>query len=201
VKLVCLDLEGVLIPEIWIAVAKKTSIDELKVTTREIPDYDVLMKKRIDILKKHNLTLKDIQDVIAEMSPLDGALEFVEAVRSRTQLIILSDTFEEFAAPLMKQLGWPTLFCNNLEVDKESGMVTGYRLRQNDGKRKAIEAFRSINYQTIAAGDSYNDLTMIKTADKGLFFRPPQSIVDENPNIPVAMEHKELLSQILAFIE
>ena len=199
-KLVCLDLEGVLIPEIWIAVAKKTGIEELKLTTRDIPDYDVLMQKRINILKEHSLTLNDIQSVISEMKPLDGALEFTEEVCSMTQLIILSDTFEEFAAPLMKQLGWPTLFCNNLDVNQSSGMITGYNLRQKDGKRKAIEAFRSINYQTIAAGDSYNDLTMIKHADKGLFFRPPQSIVDENPEIEVVMNHKDLLVKIKKFL-
>lgn len=199
-KLVCLDLEGVLIPEIWIAFAKKTGIEELKLTTRDIPDYDVLMQKRLDILKEHKLTLGDIQDVISEMDPLEGAVEFTEAVRSQAQLIILSDTFVEFASPLMKKLGWPTLFCNSLEVDSETGMITGYKLRQNDGKRKAIEAFRSINYRMIAAGDSYNDLTMIQNADKGVFFRPPASIVEENPEFPVAQTHEELLAVIKEFI-
>lgn len=198
--LVCLDLEGVLIPEIWIAFAEKTGIEELKLTTRDIPDYNVLMQKRLDILKREGLTIKDIQSVISKMDPLEGAAEFTDSVRAQTQLIILSDTFVEFASPLMKKLGWPTLFCNHLDVDSDSGMIKGYTLRQQDGKRKAIEAFRSINYRTFAAGDSYNDLTMIQTADRGCFFRPPESIIKENPLIPVAMQHTELLVQIENFL-
>lgn len=199
-NLVCMDLEGVLIPEIWINVALKTGIDELKLTTRDISDYDVLMKKRIAILKEHDLTLRDIQDVIAEMDPLEGAKDFLDAVRSKTQIIILSDTFEEFANPLMRKLGWPTLFCNSLVVDSR-GMITGYTLRQNDGKRKAIEAFRSIGFRTIASGDSYNDLTMIKTADRGILFRAPAAIKDDNPDIPLVTEYDEFLKEIEKFLQ
>ncbi len=198
-NIVCLDLEGVLVPEIWINVALKTGIEELKLTTRDISDYDVLMNKRLGILDEHNLKLKDIQDVIATMDPLPGAWEFSQAVRSQTQLIILSDTFSQFASPLMKKLEWPTLFCNTLCVDDDD-RITGYKLRQKDGKRKAIEALRSAGFRTIAAGDSYNDLTMIQTADKGLFFRSPSSIQKENPEIRAVEEYKELLAAIEDFI-
>lgn len=193
---VCLDLEGVLVPEIWIEFAQKTGIEELKLTTRDIPDYNVLMKRRIEILKEHNLKLKDIQEVISQMKPLEGAKEFVEELRKKTQLIILSDTFTQFAAPLMAQLNYPTLFCNDLIVDK-NGMISDFRLRINDGKRCAVEALMSINLSVIAAGDSYNDLSMIKTAHIGAFFRPPASIVKENPTVPVFNRHDEFL----AFIE
>jgi phosphoserine/homoserine phosphotransferase len=198
-NIVCLDLEGVLVPEIWINVALKTGIEELKLTTRDISDYDVLMNKRLGILDEHNLKLKDIQDVIATMDPLPGAWEFSQEVRSKTQLIILSDTFSQFASPLMKKLEWPTLFCNTLTVD-DSDRITGYKLRQKDGKRKAIEALRSAGFRTIAAGDSYNDLTMIQTADRGLFFRAPSSIQKENPEIKAVEEYKELLTAIDDFI-
>ena len=199
-KLVCLDLEGVLVPEIWINVAKKTGIEELRLTTRDIPDYDILMKKRLGILKEHNLKLKDIQEVIASMDPLPGAYEFSMALRSRTQMIILSDTFDQFASPLMKKLDWPTLFCNTLIVD-EKDRITAYRLRQKDGKKKAIEAFHSIGFKTLAAGDSYNDLTMIQTADKGLFFRSPDSIQKENPEIKAVEEYKDLLAAVNEFLD
>ena len=192
---VCLDLEGVLVPEIWIEFARKTGIEELKLTTRDVPDYDVLMKQRIAILKEHKLKLKDIQTVIAGMSPLEGAGEFVGAVKKEAQLIILSDTFTQFAAPLMAQLGYPTLFCNDLIVGAD-GMIEDYRLRIRDGKRKAVEALRSINLKVIAAGDSYNDLTMIRTADAGAFFRPPESITKENPDIPVFTDHSRFLEFI-----
>ncbi len=194
---VCLDLEGVLVPEIWIEFARKTGIEKLKLTTRDVPDYDVLMKQRIAILKEHNLKLNDIQTVIAGMSPLEGAREFVEAVKKEAQLIILSDTFTQFAAPLMAQLGYPTLFCNDLIIGSD-GMIEDYRLRIRDGKRKAVEALRSINLKVIAAGDSYNDLTMIRTADVGAFFRPPESITAENPDIPVFTEHSRFLEFIRA---
>ncbi len=199
-NLVCMDLEGVLIPEIWINVAIKTGIEELKLTTRDISDYDVLMKRRLAILKEHNLTLQDIQDVINKMDPLEGAKDFLDAVRSRTQVVILSDTFEEFAKPLMRKLGWPTLFCNSLVVD-ETGVITGYTLRQTDGKRKAIEAFRQIGFRTIASGDSYNDLTMIKTADRGILFRAPSSIKDENPDLPFVTEYRDFLNEIDDFLK
>ncbi|MDA3957378.1 bifunctional phosphoserine phosphatase/homoserine phosphotransferase ThrH [Oceanispirochaeta sp.] len=199
-NLVCLDLEGVLVPEIWINVALKTGIKELKLTTRDIPDYDVLMNKRLGILKENNLKLTDIQEVIATMDPLPGAYEFSMALRSKTQLIILSDTFDQFAAPLMKKLDWPTLFCNTLVID-EQNRISGYRLRQKDGKRKAIEAFRTAGFNILAAGDSYNDLTMIKMADKGLFFRSPPSIQKENPEIKAVEEYKDLLAAVNEFLE
>lgn len=194
-NIVCLDLEGVLIPEIWIAFAEATGIKELRLTTRDISDYDVLMKKRLDILKDHGLTLQDIQKVISTIAPLEGAFEFLEDLRSKAQVIILSDTFEEFAKPLMKKLGWPTLFCNSLVID-DNGTIQDYTLRQKDGKFKAVNALRSIGAKIIASGDSYNDLTMIKNADFGFFFLPPQSIVDENPDIPAAYTYKELSGYI-----
>ena len=187
-KVVCLDLEGVLIPEIWINVAKKTGIDELLLTTRDIPDYDVLMKKRLVILEEHKLKLKDIQDVIETMAPLDGAKAFLDSIRSQYQVIILSDTFVEFAKPMMEKLGWPTLFCNNLVVDSENNIID-YKLRQQDGKRKAVEALKSIGMTIVAAGDSYNDLTMIRTADKGILFKPPKNITEEHPDLPVCIEY------------
>lgn len=193
--LVCLDLEGVLIPEIWISVARKTGIEELKLTTRDISDYDVLMKKRITIMDQNKLKLKDIQDVIASMEPLDGAKEFLNTLWEMTQVILLSDTFSQFASPLMKKLGWPTLFCNQLVID-ESGRIADYKLRQKDGKKHAVKAFHSIGFKVFAAGDSYNDLSMIKEADSGAFFCPPESIVKENMAIPVANNYNELLSII-----
>ena len=187
-NVVCLDLEGVLVPEIWIEFAKKTGIGELKLTTRDIADYDVLMKKRIAVLKEHGLKLKDIQDVIAGMRPLEGAAEFAAAVRNETQLIILSE-----------QLNFPTIFCNELITD-ENGTVTDYRLRIKDGKRRSVEALRSVNFSVLAAGDSYNDLSMIRSADAGAFFRPPQSITAENPDIPVFTGYNEFLAFIRDFL-
>lgn len=199
-KLVCLDLEGVLVPEIWIEFSKKTGIKELKLTTRDVPDYDVLMKRRIEILKEEKLTLRDIQGVISEMKPMEGAYDFLQEVRSFTQLIILSDTFQEFASPLMRQLNWPTLFCNYLIVDEETNMIDDYVIRKRDGKNCAIEAFSSINVSTFAAGDSYNDLSMILNADKGVFFRPPNSITLENPMVPVVESYSDLLARIREFV-
>lgn len=196
--LVCLDLEGVLVPEIWINVAERTGIEELKLTTRDIPDYDELMTKRLGIMENHNLKLKDITDVIGTMDPLEGGLEFLEELRSFSQVIILSDTFEEFASPLMKKLKWPTLFCNNLTISKDDRVV-GYTLRQQDGKKKAVEAFRSTNTRIFAAGDSYNDVTMIQTADQGAFFRAPESIKEEFPGYPAVTEYNELLKLIRDF--
>jgi len=192
---VCLDLEGVLVPEIWINVALSTGIDELKLTTRDISDYDVLMKKRLAILEEHNLTLADIQEVISRMDPLKGAMEFMEELRTLTQVVILSDTFEEFAKPLMKKLNWPTIFCNTLVING-SGAITDYTLRQQDGKRKAVEAFRAIGLSVIASGDSYNDITMLKAADAGILFKPPQNVIDEFPGLPVVETHAGLLSEI-----
>lgn len=198
-NIVCLDLEGVLIPEIWVAVAEKTGVEGLKKTTRDEPDYDVLMRYRLDLLEKHKISLADIQEVIGTLDPLPGAIEFTKWLMGQTRLIILSDTFEEFAAPLMKKLGNPTLFCHNLEVNEE-GFVTNYCLRQSNQKQKAIEALRSLNFRILAAGDSYNDLTMLKSADQGIFFKPPLSITEENPQFPVTHEHNELKAKIEAFL-
>ena len=199
-EIVCLDLEGTLVPEIWIAFAEKTGIPQLRITTREEPDYDKLMNYRMDILREHHLTLKDIQDVIATIKPMDGALEFLNKVREITQVVILSDTFKEFANPLMRQLGWPTILCNSLKIDKDN-MLTGITLRQADGKRKAIEAFRSINYRTFAAGDSYNDLTMIHAADAGCLFRAPQKILEEEPDLKICNTYDEFYQQIKNFVD
>ena len=179
-ELVCLDLEGVLVPEIWINFAKKTGIKELEATTRDIPDYDVLMTQRLNILREHNLGLPDIQAVIADMGPFPGAKEFVEWVRTHFQLIILSDTFYDFAHPLMRQLGWPTIFCHKLEVDG-NGLITDYKLRQPDQKREAVKAFHQLNFRVIAAGDSYNDTTMLSEADHGFLFDAPANVIAEFP--------------------
>ncbi len=190
----CLDLEGVLIPEIWVNFAERTGIEELKRTTRDEPDYDVLMKYRLDILKDRGLGMDDIQEVIATLSPLDGAAAFVDGLRQDMQVIILSDTFYQFAKPLMAQLGWPTLFCHDLEVDA-SGAVVDYHLRQQDPKRKAVEALRSLNFQTIASGDSYNDTTMLGAADAGILFSPPDNVIAEFPQYPVTRTYEELRAE------
>jgi phosphoserine/homoserine phosphotransferase len=198
-RIVCLDLEGVLVPEIWIAVAEATGIGELRRTTRDEPDYDKLMRFRLDLLAKHHLRLADIQRVIAGMAPLPGAIEFTRAVRERTQLIILSDTFEQFAMPLMARLSWPTLLCNSLETGAD-GSVTGYRLRQRNGKREAVKAFKSINLRVFAAGDSFNDLAMIREADSGCLFRAPDSIRADCADVPCVDAYHELLARIDAFL-
>jgi len=192
----CLDLEGVLVPEIWINVAERTGITELRVTTRDEPDYDKLMRHRLAILAAHGLGLPDIQRVIGSMRPLDGAAEFLDWLRSRFQLIILSDTFDEFAAPLMAQLGYPCLFCNSLVVD-DAGKVRDYRIRIRDGKRKAIMALKLLNFEVSAAGDSYNDTTMLAEADHGILFRPPDNVVREFPQFPVTRTYAELQSAFL----
>jgi phosphoserine/homoserine phosphotransferase len=179
------------VPEIWINVAEKTGIEELRLTTRDIPDYDVLMKKRLGILKEHNLKLKDIQDVIATMDPLDGALSFLNWMRARTQVIVVSDTFTQFAGPLMEKLGYPTLFCNTLEIGADNS-VTGYRLRQKDGKRKTVRALKTLEYNIVAMGDSYNDITMLQEADKAVLFRPPKNVVEDYPELPVAETYEQV---------
>ena len=196
-ELACLDLEGVLIPEIWIEFANKTGIEELKATTRDIPDYDVLMKQRLRILEENNLGLNEIQEVIATLSPLPGAREFIDWLRERFQVIILSDTFYEFSQPLMRQLGFPTLFCHRLEVDP-SGKVTDYTLRQKDPKRQSILALQGLYYRIIAAGDSYNDTTMLKEADAGILFKAPDNVINEFPQFPAVHEYEDLKK---AFIE
>jgi phosphoserine/homoserine phosphotransferase len=186
----CLDLEGVLVPEIWINVAERTGIAELRRTTRDEPDYDKLMQGRIRILAERGLGLSDIQGVIAGMAPLPGANEILAWLRERFQLVILSDTFYQFAKPLMRQLGEPTLFCNDLEL--EGDRVVGYRLRQPDGKRCAVQALRGLNFATIATGDSYNDTAMLAEADAGILFRPPDNVVAEFPQFPVTRSYDEL---------
>ncbi len=188
----CLDLEGVLVPEIWINVAKRTGIDALLATTRDIPDYDELMQQRLRILDENKLGLPDVQSVIAEMAPLDGAKDFLDWLKSEFQVIILSDTFYEFAAPLMKQLDFPTLFCHRLESDPASGKIINYHLRQKDQKREAVKAFHNLNFKTIAAGDSYNDTTMLGEADAGILFCPPDNVIAEFPQFPVTKNYQEM---------
>jgi phosphoserine/homoserine phosphotransferase len=196
VELVCLDLEGVLIPEIWIAFAEKTGIDALKATTRDIPDYDVLMKQRLAILDQHGFGLNEIQAVISELDPLPGAKEFLEWLAPRFQVVILSDTFYEFAMPLMAKLGFPTLFCHKLEVNPE-GKITNYLLRQKDPKRQSVRAFQLLNYRVIAAGDSYNDTTMLKQAEAGILFKAPENVIAEFPQFPAVHEYADLKQEIL----
>ena len=193
--IVTLDLEGVLVPEIWIAFAEKTGIEQLKLTTRDIPDYDELMTGRLAILNEHGLKLADIQEVIGTLAPLEGAKAFLDELRSITQVVILSDTFLEFAKPLMEQLAWPTIFCHDLEIDAE-GRVAKYRLRQPDQKRKAVAAFRRLNYRVIAAGDSYNDTTMLGEADTGFLFRSPDNVKAEFLQFRSAEEYDELMRLI-----
>ena len=195
-EIACLDLEGVLVPEIWIEFAKVTGIEELKATTRDIPDYDVLMKQRLRILEQHNLGLKEIQDVIATLKPLEGAVEFVDWLRERFQVIILSDTFYEFSQPLMRQLGFPTLLCHRLNVD-ERGMVVGYTLRQRDPKRQSVLALKTLYYRVIAAGDSYNDTTMLGEADQGILFHAPQNVIEQFPQFPAVHTYEDLKKEFL----
>ena len=196
-ELACLDLEGVLIPEIWIAFAERTGIDELRATTRDIPDYDVLMKQRLGLLDQHGLNINDIQAVIAELEPLPGAADFLNWLRERFQVIILSDTFYEFSEPLMRQLGWPTLFCHRLTTDDE-GRVVDYKLRQPDPKRASVKALHSLNYRVIAAGDSYNDTTMLAEAEVGILFHAPQNVIDEFPQFEVVHNFDALRTAFIA---
>jgi len=189
--IVAMDLEGVLVPEIWIAVAEKTGIEKLRLTTRDVADYDELMRMRLRILEERGIRLKDIQAVINSIEPLPGAVDFLRWVRERTQAVILSDTYYEFAHPLMRKLEWPTLFCNTIEVD-EKDTIINYHLRIGDGKMKATRAFREIGFRVMAIGDSYNDTTMLKEADVGLLFRPPLNVVEEFPQFRVFKEYEEM---------
>ena len=189
--IVCLDLEGVLVPEIWINVALKTGIEELKITTREMPDYDALMKRRIAILDQHKLTIADIQEVIAKMGPLEGAGDFVAWLRERCQVVILSDTFYQFALPLMRQLGFPTLLCNQLQIDGR-GKIVAHHMRMQNQKKHSVAAFKALNFFTMAAGDAYNDTAMLGEADAGFFFRPPDHLPKEFPQFPVTQSYAEL---------
>lgn len=190
-NIVCLDLEGVLVPEIWIAFAEKTGIEELKLTTRDIPDYNELMTRRLEILHANSLKLVDVQKVIEDLAPLEGAFEFLTDLRSAYQVIILSDTFYEFAHPLMRQLNWPTLFCHRLEIDP-GGRIESYHLRQEDPKRKAVQALKQLNFRVLAAGDSYNDTTMLLEANAGFLFRAPAQVIEEFPQFSVTNEYSEL---------
>ncbi|MBQ9589520.1 MAG: bifunctional phosphoserine phosphatase/homoserine phosphotransferase ThrH [Butyrivibrio sp.] len=194
-NIVCLDLEGVLVPEIWIAFAEASGIPELKRTTRDEPDYDKLMKWRIGILKEHGLGLKEIQDTIAKIDPLPGAKEFLDELRKITQVIIISDTFTQFATPLMEKLGWPTIFCNSLEV-ADSGEITGFKMRIENSKLTTVKALQSIGYETIASGDSYNDLAMIKASKAGFLFRSTDKIKSDYPELPAFEEYSDLLDAI-----
>ena len=191
----CLDLEGVLVPEIWIAFAEETGIQELKKTTRDEPDYDKLMKWRLGILKEHGLGLKEIQETIAKINPMPGAKEFLDELRSMTQVIIISDTFTQFAAPLMKKLGLPTIFCNSLEV-AENGEITGYRMRVENSKYSTVKALQSIGFETIASGDSHNDLGMIKASKAGFLFKSTEQIKKDNPELPAYETYDELMEAI-----
>lgn len=195
-QIICLDLEGVLIPEIWIKFAEQTGIDALKATTRDIPDYDVLMQQRLRILDEHGLKLPAIQAVIAGLEPLPGAKAFLDSLREQYQVIILSDTYYEFAEPMMAQLAWPTLFCHKLEV-ADDGRVTNYLLRQKDPKRQSVKALKQLNYTVFAAGDSYNDTTMLEEADAGFLFKSPQNVIDEFPQY----HHTESYNELRAFFD
>lgn len=195
-EIACLDLEGVLVPEIWIAFAEKTGIEALRATTRDIPDYDVLMKQRLRILDEHGLKLKDIQEVIATLKPLEGAIEFIDWLRERFQVVILSDTFYEFSRPLMRQLGSPTLLCHKLEVDDEDRVV-GYQIRQKDPKRQSVIAFKSLYYRIIAAGDSYNDTAMLDEAHAGILFHAPDNVIKEFPQFPAVHTFEDLKKEFI----
>jgi phosphoserine/homoserine phosphotransferase len=197
VHVACLDLEGVLVPEIWIGFAERTGIEELRLTTRDVPDYDALMRRRLAILAERGLGLPDIQDVIARMGPLEGAPELLAWLRERFQLAILSDTFYEFATPLVRQLGQPLLLCNRLVVAQD-GRILDYRIRQKDPKRQAVRAFHELCYRVVAAGDSYNDTAMLAEADAGILFRPPENVVREFPQFPVAGDYAALRRELLA---
>jgi phosphoserine/homoserine phosphotransferase len=195
VKIVCLDLEGVLVPEIWIAFSEQAGIPELRRTTRDEPDYDRLMKFRLEVLARHQLGLRDIQRVIGAMEPLPGGREFLDALREDYQVIILSDTFHEFAHPLMRRLAWPTLFCHSLETSAD-GRVTGYHLRMPEQKREAVRRFRELNFLVVAAGDSYNDTKMLAAAHAGILFHPPENVIREFPQYPVTRTYAELRTEI-----
>lgn len=195
-EIACLDLEGVLVPEIWINVAQKTGIDALLATTRDIPDYDVLMAQRLRILDEHGLRLGDVQEVIGSLKPLEGAEDFLEWLKSEFQVVILSDTFYEFARPLMRQLGYPTLFCHRLGIGSD-GRIQAYHLRMPDQKREAVKRFHELKFKVIAAGDSYNDTSMLGEADRGIFFCPPQNVMDEFPQFPVATDYQQLKAEFL----
>ena len=197
--MVCCDLEGVLVPEVWINVARWTGIDELKLTTRDIVDYNALMKRRLEILKQHSITINDIQKVISLLELMPGALDFINWLHGRVQMVVVSDTFREFADPLLEKIGWPVLFCHHLTIDKD-GNITDFNLRQTEAKKKVVEALQNLNFKVIAIGDSYNDITMLRRAEHGILYRPPQNVIDDNQDIKVVASYsqlKHLVSEIL----
>lgn len=197
--ILCSDLEGVLVPEVWINVARWTGIDELKLTTRDISDYNALMKRRLEILKQHGITINDIQKVISLLELMPGALDFINWLHGRVQMVVVSDTFREFADPLLEKMGWPVLFCHHLTIDKE-GNITDFNLRQNEAKKRVVEALQNLNFKVIAIGDSYNDVSMLRQAQHGILYRPPQNVIDDNPDIRFVNSYpqlKNLVSEIL----
>jgi phosphoserine/homoserine phosphotransferase len=198
--IVCCDLEGVLVPEVWINVARWTGIDELKLTTRDISDYNALMTRRLEILKHHGITIKDIQKVISLLELMPGALEFIKWLHGRSQLIVVSDTFSEFADPLLEKMGWPVLFCHHLTIDRE-GNITNFNLRQDDAKRKVVESMQELNYRVIAIGDSYNDISMLRQSDLGILYKPPQNVINDHDDLPVVNSYNQLRSLISEMIE
>jgi phosphoserine/homoserine phosphotransferase len=199
-NIICSDVEGVWFPEVWVNVALKTGIEELRLTTRDVSDYDVLMRGRLAILVSHRLTIHDIQKVIATLEPLPGALETLGRIREALQILMVSDTFKQFAQPLMRSLGWPMLFCNYLDIDS-NGLVTGYHLRQPDQKREVVKALKGLRYNVTAVGDSYNDLSMLGEADRGILYRPPVKIIEDNTRFEVVMNHSELLKAIAPILD
>ena len=198
--MLCSDLEGVLVPEVWINVARWTGIDELKLTTRDISDYNALMKRRLEILKQHGITIKDIQKVIALLELMPGALDFVNWLHGRVQMVVVSDTFREFADPLLEKIGWPVLFCHHLTIDKE-GNITDFNLRQTEAKKRVVEALQNLNFKVIALGDSYNDISMLRKAEHGILYRPPQNVIDDNPDISVVNSYSQLKHLVTEILE
>lgn len=197
--IVCSDLEGVLVPEVWINVARWTGIDELKLTTRDISDYNALMRRRLEILKQHGITINDIQKVISLLEIMPGALDFINWLHGRVQMVVVSDTFREFADPLLEKMGWPLLFCHHLTIDKD-GNITDFNLRQSDAKKKVVEAIQNLNFKVIAIGDSYNDISMLRKAEYGILYKPPQNVIDDNPDIRAVNSYsqmKHVVSEIL----
>ncbi len=198
--ILCSDLEGVWVPEVWINVAKKTGIEELKLTTRDITDYDVLMNHRLKILAEHKLTIRDIQDVIATIQPIEGAKETLDYLRKKVQIIIVSDTFEQFADPLMDKLGRPALLCHTLSID-DKGMIIGYNLRQKDPKRQVVKALQSLQYKVISFGDSYNDISMLQQSEAGILYHPPQNVINDYPEFPVVKSYEDLLAELRKYVD
>jgi phosphoserine/homoserine phosphotransferase len=198
--IVCCDLEGVLVPEVWINVSRWTGIDELKLTTRDINDYNALMIRRLEILHQHGITINDIQKVISLLELMPGAMDFINWLHGRTQLIVVSDTFREFADPLLEKIGWPFLFCHHLTIDKD-GNITNFHLRQPEAKMKVVEAFQNLNYQVIAIGDSYNDVTMLRKAELGVLFKPPQNVINDNPDLKVVNSYNQLKNIVSDLIQ